>query len=58
MSPTYKLVKDNGYHSTEDVLFESDDLLDIAQYAHDKGGGQSPELGVGVDLGDNWEGLL
>lgn len=57
MSPTYKLVKDNGYHSTEDVLFESDDLLDVAEYAQSKGGGADlPPLDVGLDL--DGEGLL
>lgn len=51
MSPTYKLVKDNGYHRTEDVLFESDDLLEVGRYARDKGGGgEVPLLDASITL--------
>lgn len=58
MSPTYKLVRDNGHYSGDEIMFESDDLLDVAQFARDKGGGADlPPLDVGIEF-DDGEGLL
>jgi len=49
----FKLIRDDGHGRRTDVMFESDDLAEVARFAEQKSG-----VGFGFDLGVDGDDLL
>lgn len=45
----YKLIKDGGHGKSKQVMYETDDMLEIAEFCRAKAGG--PAMDLGLDFG-------